>query len=165
MVQRMFSSVTKCKGQDLKWRLIRSLALLLSYVIHGMFLGTVGPTLLDFQIRTNSSIGDVTYIILGRALGMCVGTFLGKKKYTRVALMLSDQCTKKIVYSWTIEIGHRYSTLHIGCDGVSVSDIGKRCLAEEYQRNNWIIFRCWTRIWNRRNMPILVYGISMGIRM
>lgn len=79
MQQKMFSlsSLTVIQGHDLKWRLIRSLALLLSYVIHGMFLGTIGPTMLDIQIRTNSSIVDVTYVIIGRAVGMSIGTFLG----------------------------------------------------------------------------------------
>lgn len=71
------SSLTAIKGEDLKWRLIRSGALLLSYFAHGMTLGSVGPTMLDIQIRTNSSISEVTYIIISRAAGLSIGSFLG----------------------------------------------------------------------------------------
>lgn len=72
------SSLTTIKGQDLKWRLIRSGVLLLSYFSHGMGLGVVGPTMLDLQIRTNSSISEVTYVIIGRAAGLSLGSFLGE---------------------------------------------------------------------------------------
>lgn len=70
------SKLTVIKGQDLKWRLIRSLALLFSYIVHGSCLGMIGPTMLDIQIRTNSSIVETSYIIIGRAIGMSIGTFV-----------------------------------------------------------------------------------------
>lgn len=72
------SSLTTIKGDDLKWRLIRSGALLLSYFSHGMGLGVVGPTMLDIQIRTNTTISEITFIIIGRAAGLSIGSFLGK---------------------------------------------------------------------------------------
>lgn len=49
-----------------------------SYPCHGTGLGTIGPTMLDLQIRTNSTISDTTLFIVGRAAGPSIGSFLGK---------------------------------------------------------------------------------------
>lgn len=55
-------------------RLVKTLALYLAFLAHGLGLGITGPSMLDLQISTSSSLDQITYMIIGRAFGLAVGS-------------------------------------------------------------------------------------------
>jgi FHS family Na+ dependent glucose MFS transporter 1 len=57
-----------------KERLITTAALYVAFIAHGLGLGITGPTMLDLQISTSSSLDQITYMIIGRAFGLAVGS-------------------------------------------------------------------------------------------
>ena len=55
-------------------RLIKTLALYMAFLSHGLGLGITGPSMLDLQISTSSTLDQITYMIIGRAFGLAVGS-------------------------------------------------------------------------------------------
>ena len=67
------------KFQDIfkeKARLLKTFAMYFAFIGHGFGLGISGPSMLDLQIKTSSSLEQITYIIIGRASGLGLGSIL-----------------------------------------------------------------------------------------
>lgn len=63
----------------------------ISYFGHGMSLSIVGPSMLDLQISTSSTLEQVGFTIIGRASGMAVGSLLNTilHKFMDLQLLLA----------------------------------------------------------------------------
>lgn len=71
-----------------KVRAIKTFALFCCFIAHGLVLGVVGPTLMDLQVATGTSIDKISYIIPSRAVGFGIGTFCSGLWYSRVNILL-----------------------------------------------------------------------------
>jgi hypothetical protein len=49
------------------------------FISYGLTSGIIGPAMLDLGIMTNSTIGEVSYILPGRSAGGIVGAAIGEK--------------------------------------------------------------------------------------
>lgn len=76
-----------------KAKLIETLVLYFGFVAHGAGLAILGPSLLDLQAKTLSKIDEVTYVIVGRAVGLGLGSmaniFIAKKLKLDTILIFS----------------------------------------------------------------------------
>ncbi len=58
----------------------------------------VGPTLLDLQIVTDSTIEDVTFTLIGRTVGMLIGPFLFAATDLKINIWLA------FIICWIIQV-------------------------------------------------------------
>lgn len=70
------SRLTKLKNfiRDERIKLIKTLAMYISFIGLGLGLGVCGPSMLDLQISTQASLNEITWMIIGRALGIGFGS-------------------------------------------------------------------------------------------
>src|SRR5687768_14959551 len=70
------SRLTKLKNflREERIKLIKTLAMYISFIGLGLGLGVCGPSMLDLQISTQASLNEITWMIIGRALGIGFGS-------------------------------------------------------------------------------------------
>lgn len=91
---RVVQSLAKMKFADIfkeKTRLLKTLAMYFAFIGHGFGLGVQGPSMLDLQIKTSSTLEQITYIIIGRASGLGFGSILSPLflKYFDIQFLLT----------------------------------------------------------------------------
>ena len=59
-----------------KVKLLKTLGIYLGMLAHGFGMGITGPSMLDLQIKTSSTLDEITFMILGRAAGLGFGSVL-----------------------------------------------------------------------------------------
>ncbi len=64
-------------------KLRRALPYYAAYLIMGMALSVLGPTLLSLADQTSSSLAEISIIIAGNSLGVVLGSLLGGSLYDR----------------------------------------------------------------------------------
>lgn len=57
-------------------KLIQTLVVYFGFFAHGAGLAILGPSLLDLQAKTQSKIEEITYVIVGRAVGLGIGSIV-----------------------------------------------------------------------------------------
>lgn len=74
-----------------KTRLLKTMAMYCAFIGHGFGLGVTGPSMLDLQIKTSSKLEQITYMIIGRASGLGVGSIINPilLKYFDIQLLLT----------------------------------------------------------------------------
>lgn len=116
-----------------KVRLIKTLAIYLAFITHGLGLGVTGPSMLDLQISTASTLEEITWMIIGRAFGLAVGsllnTFLHRvlnvQLLLAVSLTIAATCEAYIPYSPSVWV-------LVGCffvNGMAVGIVDTCCNA------------------------------------
>lgn len=55
-------------------KLLKTLAMYLGMLAHGFGMGITGPSMLDLQIKTSSTLDEISFMILGRAAGLGLGS-------------------------------------------------------------------------------------------
>lgn len=56
---------------------LKTLALSLCFLAAGMSSAIIGPTLLDLQMQTSTSLDQISLVLTFRSLGMGVGALIG----------------------------------------------------------------------------------------
>ncbi|MBN2045563.1 MAG: MFS transporter [Anaerolineales bacterium] len=64
-------------------KLLRALPYYAAYLIMGLSLSVIGPTLLSLAEQTGSSLSEISIIIAGNSLGVVLGSLLGGRLYDR----------------------------------------------------------------------------------
>lgn len=59
-------------------RALKTFSMYTVFISYGLTSGVIGPAMLDFGIMTNSTIGEVSYILPGRSAGGILGAAISK---------------------------------------------------------------------------------------
>ena len=61
-----------------KIRFAKTLAMYSVFLAFGLSSGLLGPTMLDLQILVNGTIGEVSYVMPGRSVGIIIGSLISE---------------------------------------------------------------------------------------
>lgn len=85
-------------------RFVKSCGLFSCFLVLGLSMGVVGPTLLDFKSQTDSPLEIVALIFPVRAAGYAFGSFLSGLLYPRMDVQIVILITMAISGSFTLVI-------------------------------------------------------------
>lgn len=83
---------------------VRTCGLFSCFLVTGLSMGVVGPTLLDFKVKTNSQIELVALIFPVRAAGYALGSFSSGLLYDKMDVQVVTTATMALAACLTLAI-------------------------------------------------------------